>query len=152
VGATPPAAPAALQPSAVSACADHREWIEAHVQLGRNAMSIYQDLVDTRGFKHGYNSAKRFVAKLRTREPERFDVLEFLPGEEAQVDFGMGAPTLHKSGRYKRPWLLVMTLKYSGKRLSHHRLEGGSGDVGTAARAGVSCHGRAARAMWCSTT
>lgn len=122
--ATPPAAagtapasaaPVAPQPSAVSACAEHCEWIEAQVQLGRNAMSIYQDLVDTRGFKHGYNSVKRFVARLRTREPERFDVLEFLPGEEGQVDFGMGAPTLHKSGRYKRPWLFVMTLKYSGK-------------------------------------
>jgi transposase len=104
-----------VQPSAVSACAEHREWIEAQVQLGRNAMSIYQDLVDTRGFTHRYNSVKRFVAKLRAREPERFDVLEFLPGEEAQVDFGMGAPTLHKNGRYKRPWLFVMTLKYSGK-------------------------------------
>jgi transposase len=99
----------------ISACAAHREWIEAQVQLGRNAVSIYQDLVETRGFTHRYNSVKRFVAKLRMREPERFDVLEFPPGEEAQVDLGLGAPTLHKSGRYKRPWLFVMTLKYSGK-------------------------------------
>jgi transposase len=114
-GAAPAEAGPAVQPSAISACAEHREWIEAQVQLGRNAMSIYQDLVDTRGFTHRYNSVKRFVAKLRAREPERFDVLEFLPGEEAQVDFGMGAPTLHKNGRYKRPWLFVMTLKYSGK-------------------------------------
>jgi transposase len=103
------------KPSAISACAEHREWIEAQVQLGRNAMSIYQDLVDTRGFTHRYNSVKRFVAKLRAREPDRFDVLEFLPAEEAQVDFGKGAPTLYKNGRYKRPWLFVMTLKYSGK-------------------------------------
>jgi transposase len=100
---------------AVSACAEHREWIEAQVQLGRNAVSIYQDLVETRGFTHGYNSVKRFVRKLRAREPERFDVLEFLPGEEAQVDFGRGAPTLDRSGRHRRPWLFVMTLKYSGK-------------------------------------
>jgi hypothetical protein len=67
------------------------------------------------GFAHGYNSVKRFVAKLRVREPHRFDVLEFLPGEEAQVDFGQGAPTLQPNGRYRRPWLFVMTLKYSGK-------------------------------------
>jgi hypothetical protein len=53
-------------------------------------MSIYQDLVEDHGFTHRYNSVKRFVAKLRAREPERFDVLEFLPGEEAQVDFGPG--------------------------------------------------------------
>jgi len=107
--------PAGSSSSAVSACAEHREWIEAQVQLGRNAMSIYQDLVETRGFTHRYNSVKRFVARLRARAPERFDVLEFLPGEEAQVDFGQGAPTLSKPGRYQRPWLFVMTLKYSGK-------------------------------------
>ena len=66
--------------AAVSACAKHRAWIETQVQLGRNAMSIYQDLVEDHGFTHRYNSVKRFVAKLRAREPERFDVLEFLPG------------------------------------------------------------------------
>lgn len=118
-GAAGAGAPAAgtLGPvaSAVSACAAHREWIAAQVQLGRNAMSIYQDLVETRDFRHRYNSVKRFVAKLRAREPERFDVLEFLPGEEAQVDFGEGAPTRTPRGRYRRPWLFVMTLKYSGK-------------------------------------
>jgi transposase len=108
------AAPVA-EGSAVSACEPYREWIEAQVKLGRNAMSIYQDLVETRGFTHRYNSVKRFVAGIRYRDPERFDVLEFLPAEEAQVDFGLGAPTLHKSGRYKRPYLFVMTLKYSGK-------------------------------------
>lgn len=106
----PPGSPA----SCVSACAEHREWIEGQVTLGRNAMSIYQDLVEQHGFEHAYNSVKRFVAKLRVRDPERFDVLEFLPGEEAQVDFGKGAPTLYR-GRYRRPWLFVMTLKYSGK-------------------------------------
>jgi hypothetical protein len=37
---------------------------------------------------HRYNSVKRFVAVLKAREPERFDVLDALPGEEAQVDFG----------------------------------------------------------------
>ena len=107
--------PASLPVAGVSACAEHREWIEAQVQLGRNAVSIYQDLVETRGFTHRYNSVKRFVGKLRAREPERFDVLEFEPGEEAQVDFGRGAPTLYRNGRYKCPWLFVMTLKYSGK-------------------------------------
>ena len=85
------------------------------MQLGRNAVAIYQDLVEAHGFAHQYNSVKRFVATLRTREPQRFDVLEFAPGEEAQVDYGQGALTLYKPGRYKRPWLFVMTLKYSGK-------------------------------------
>ena len=98
-----------------SACEPHRAWIEAQLALGRNATSLYQDLVERHGFPHAYNSVKRFVARLRAREPERFDVLEFLPGEEAQVDFGLGAPTRIPTGPYRRPFLFVMTLKYSGK-------------------------------------
>lgn len=66
---------------ALSACQPYRMWIEAQVQLGRNAVSIYQDLVETHGFTHRYNSVKRFVRKLRSSDPKRFDVLEFLPGE-----------------------------------------------------------------------
>ncbi len=62
--------------STPSACEAHRGWIEEQVQLGRNAVSIYQDLVEGHGFSHRYNSVKRFVAQLRRREPERFDVLE----------------------------------------------------------------------------
>ena len=108
----PPPRPPAL---ASSACESHRDWIEAQVQLGRNAQSIYQDLVERHGFTHRYNSVKRFVRALRAREPERFDVLEFLPGEEAQVDYGQGALTRCASGKYRRPYLFVMTLKYSGK-------------------------------------
>jgi transposase len=92
-------------------------WIEPQVSLGRNAVSLFQDLVEDHGFAHQYNSVKRFVATLRQRAPERFDVLEFLPGEEAQVDYGQGALTLYKPGKYKRPYLFVMTLKYSGKSL-----------------------------------
>lgn len=99
----------------ISFCEPHRTWIEAQVALGRNAVSVYQDLVEGHGFRHHYNSVKRFVARLKTRVPDRFDVLEFPPGEEAQVDFGQGAPTKNADGKYKRPWLFVMTLKYSGK-------------------------------------
>ena len=125
-GQIPPPRPPALEdspasptrpaaPVSPSACEPHRAWIEAQVGLGRNAVSIYQDLVETHGFAHRYNSVKRFVGRLRAREPERFDVLEFLPGEEAQVDYGQGALTLWRPGKYRRPYLFVMTLKYSGK-------------------------------------
>lgn len=103
------------RPLTPSACEPHREWITAQVQLGRNAVSIYQDLTTEFGFTHAYNSVKRFVNTLKVREPERFDVLEYPPGEEAQVDFGQGAMTLYATGKYRRPWLFVMTLKYSGK-------------------------------------
>ena len=100
-GQMPPPRPPALEGAATrlsaaastSACEAHRTWIEAQVTLGRNAMSIYQDLVEAHGFAHSFNSVKRFVGTLKARAPERFDVLEFLPGVESQVDYGQGAPT-----------------------------------------------------------
>ena len=64
-----------------SACEPHREWIEAQVRLGRNAVAIYQELVDERGFVQRYNSVKRFCRGLRRSEPEQYDRLEFRAGE-----------------------------------------------------------------------
>ena len=98
-----------------SACESHRPWIEDQIRLGRNAMAIYQDLVERFSFTHKYNSVKRFVRGLRRKDPEQYDRLEFLPGEEAQVDYGQGAKTLGDKGKYLRPRLFVMTLKYSGR-------------------------------------
>jgi transposase/5S rRNA maturation endonuclease (ribonuclease M5) len=97
-----------------SACEDHKDWIKQQVRLGRNAMAIYQDLEERFGFTHRYNSVKRFVRGLKKQDPRQYDRLEFLMGEEAQVDYGQGAPTL-KNGKYRRPRLFIMTLKYSGR-------------------------------------
>jgi len=111
----PPAPDIKMPKHVLSACEPHREWIEEQVRLGRNAMSIYQDLVELYAFTHKYNSVKRFVRLLKRNDPEQYDRLEFLMGEEAQVDYGQGAQTLHSSGKYRRPRLFVMTLKYSGR-------------------------------------
>lgn len=56
----PPPRPPARRPSqAVSACEDHRAWIESQAELGRNAQSISQsisqDLVESHGFTPLYN-------------------------------------------------------------------------------------------------
>lgn len=108
----PPRPPAS--PATISACEPHRAFIEAQLRLRRNAMAIYQDLVDRHGFTAQYNSVKRFVRHLREREPEQFDRLEFLPGEEMQVDYGEGALTrVPGTDRYRRPRLFVATLRYS---------------------------------------
>lgn len=111
----PPALEEDLPKHARSACEPHRVWIEEQLRLGRNAMSIYQDLVEQFGFTHRYNSVKRFVRGLKRKDPHQYDRLEFLPGEESQVDYGTGAPTLHDSGKHRRPRLFVMVLKYSGR-------------------------------------
>ena len=46
-----------------SACETHRQWIEAQVKLGRNAMAIYQDLVEQCAFT---SQASRLVPAGRT--------------------------------------------------------------------------------------
>jgi transposase len=104
----------AIPAHARSACEHYRPWIEEQVRLGRNAVAIYQDLVERFSFEHKYNSVKRFCRALRKKNPTQYDRLEFPPGEEAQVDYGVGALTLKPgTNTYRRPRLFVMTLKYS---------------------------------------
>jgi transposase len=101
----------------VSACEPHREWIEDAVRDGRDAMSIWQDLVEDHGFGHGYQSVRRFVVKLRgERVVEAHPVIATALGEEGQVDYGDGPMVRHlASGKYRRTRMFVFTLGYSRK-------------------------------------
>lgn len=103
-------------PSA-SACEPFREVIEAALARGRNAVAIWQDLVDDHGFRSGYASVKRFVVKLRGTAPaEARVVIATAPGEEAQVDYGDGPMVRDPAtGKYRRTRLFVLTLGYSRK-------------------------------------
>ena len=100
-----------------SACEPFREFIEAELAKGRNAMAIWQDLVDGYGFSEKYASVKRFVRKLRgSSTPEARVVIETAPGEEAQVDYGTGPMVRDaQTGKYRRTRLFVLTLGYSRK-------------------------------------
>ncbi len=114
----PPPIPA-HNPSA-SACEPYRELIEQAVSRGRNAMAIWQDLVDDHGFSHSYQSVGRFVRKLRgERVPEAHPVIETAPGEEGQVDYGGDGPMVRdpKTGKYRRMRLFVFTLGCSRKSI-----------------------------------
>jgi transposase len=107
----------ASPPASASACAMHRDAIELGLSRGRNAMAIWQDLVDTRGFTGGYQSVKRFVRKLLgSPSKEACAVIRTAPGEEVQVDYGTGpmARDPH-SGKYRRMRLFVLTLGYCRK-------------------------------------
>jgi len=102
---------------AASACEPYRELIERGVEQGRDAMSIWQDLVDDHGFGHGYQSVRRFVVKLRgERVVEAHPVITTAPGEEGQVDYGEGPMVRHpETGKYRRMRLFVFTLGCSRK-------------------------------------
>ena len=103
--------------SRTSACEAYRELIAEAVGRGRNAVAIYQDLVDDHGFTAQYASVKRFVAKLRaTVVDESRVVITTAPGEEGQVDYGDG-PMVRwpATGKYRRTRLFVFTLACSRK-------------------------------------
>jgi transposase len=100
-----------------SACEPFREQIQRKLEQGRNAVAIWQDLVDEHGFEARYASVKRFVAKLRGEQsPEARAVITTAPGEEAQADYGDGPMVRHpQTGKYRRTRLFVLTLGYSRK-------------------------------------
>jgi len=115
-----PTAPPEPQPGrspSASACGPYRDAIELALSGGRNAMAIWQDLVDAYGFAAGYQSVRRFVTKLRGKQtPVACAVIETAPGEELQVDYGTGPMVRDPhNGKYRRTRLFVLTLGYSRK-------------------------------------
>src|SRR5436190_8581213 len=73
-----------------SACEPHRDRIDAALKVGRNAMAIWQDLVDE-GFTARYARVRRFVRHLRGSTPaDARVVIRTTRGEECQVDYGDG--------------------------------------------------------------
>ena len=100
-----------------SASAPFHDAIELGLSRGRNAMAIWQDLVDNCGFTGSYQSVQRFVRKLRPgNSAEAFAVIETAAGEECQVDYGTGPMVRDPvTGKYRRTRLFVMTLGYSRK-------------------------------------
>jgi transposase len=100
-----------------SICEPFRETIEEALRRGRNAMSIWQDLVSDHGFGGAYNTVKRFAGKIRgLKTPEAVGIIVTGPAEEAQVDYGDGPMVRDpQTGKYRRTRLFVMTLGYSRK-------------------------------------
>ena len=120
VSTDPSPAPATPQPGrapGASACEPYREVIAEALERGRNAVGIWQDLVDDHGFSARYASVRRFVLKLRGSVPvEARAVITTPPGEEGQVDYGEGPMVRYpNTGKYRRTRLFVLTLGYSRK-------------------------------------
>jgi transposase len=103
-------------PSA-SACEPFRELITAALTRGRNAVAIWQELVDEHGFQARYASVKRFVVGLRGQQiKEARAVITTGPGEEGQVDYGEGPMVKDPAtDKYRRTRLFVLTLGFSRK-------------------------------------
>lgn len=109
----------ACQSGPKSLCEGFAAAIDTKVEAGLSAQRIYQDLVGESTFKGSYQSVRRFVARLKASEPRRVWRMECQPGEEMQVDFGLGAPIYDTEGkRPRRSWVFRAVLSYSRKGYS----------------------------------
>ena len=77
-------------PSA-SACEPYREIIAEALTRGRNAVAIWQNLVDDHGFPARYASVRRFVVALRGKAPaEHASSLRRRPAKKARSTTARG--------------------------------------------------------------
>ena len=106
--------PKAPNPTQTSLTQPHEEKIKTWVDQGVQATTIFQTLVEQFNFSGSYSSVRRKVQKIRAKNPEASCILDFAPGEAAQVDFGKG-PTIIDvfTGEIIKTWIFVMTLCFS---------------------------------------
>jgi transposase len=99
-------------------CNAYRELIQIRIDQQLTAQRIWQDLVAEHGFTGSYDSVKRFVRRLEPRTSLPFRRMECGPGEEAQVDFGSGAPVVTPSGKRRKTNVFRIVLSHSRKGYS----------------------------------
>lgn len=100
-----------------SDCSAYDAVVRAGVEAGLTAQRIFQDLRVDHGFSGGYDSVKRYVRRLTAGQARPVERMECAPGEEAQVDFGLGAPIL-VDGHKRRSWVFRIVLSHSRKGYS----------------------------------
>jgi len=101
-----------------SQCEPYRKVIEDKLKDGLSRQRIYQDLTDAYGFDGSYYSVRRFVRRLKENKPIPFRRMECMPGDEAQIDFGTGAPILRLDDKRKRPHVFRIVLSFSRRGYS----------------------------------
>ena len=85
-------------------------WREAGIQ----GTTIHDALVRNHGFTGSYSAVRRFLQAIDNQTPKATVILDFAPGEAAQVDFGAG-PLIadERTGELCKSWVFVMTLCHS---------------------------------------
>lgn len=104
--------------SSRSGCRAVHDLILQGVQQELTAQRIYQDLVKDHSFTGSYWSVNRYVKKLIKTVELPFRRMEKTPGEEAQIDFGTGAPYVDANGKRRRTHVLRVVLSHSRKAYS----------------------------------
>jgi len=91
----------------------YAKQVEKWIDEGITATVIHRNLVNRYRFEGSYQSVKRYAARFKQKKPVTI-ILDFKPGEAAQVDFGTGPVLMDtRTGEYVKTWFFVMTLAYS---------------------------------------
>lgn len=98
-----------------SRCERFRAEILAGLEAGLSAQRIFQDLQEQHQFTDGYQSVQRFVRKLGESLPLPARRMECEAGQEAQVDFGRGAPVIGPDTKRRTTWVFRIVLSHSRK-------------------------------------
>jgi len=106
--------PKSARARAQSTLEPHREDIKTWVGKGIRGTTIHQALKRKHGFTGSYSAVRRFIQGLADANPRVTTVLDFAPGEAAQVDFGKGPEIVDvHTGEVFKTWFFVMTLAWS---------------------------------------
>ncbi len=104
----------AVKASSVSLVKPFHEDVIRWQEQGIQGTTIHQALVRKHGFRGSYSSVRRFLQSQETLNPQATVILEFEPGEAAQVDFGKGPELMdERTGELLSTWFFVMTLAWS---------------------------------------
>ena len=87
----------------------YRETILAGVAAGLSAKRINQDLIGN-GAGVGYDSVRRLIRRLVASRSLPFRRMECAAGDEAQVDFGTGAPVVGADGKRRKTHVFRIVL------------------------------------------
>lgn len=106
--------PRTAQARARSSLEAHRAQIERWVEDHISGVLIHRTLKQRFGYAGSYSSVRRFIQGLTETTPRATMVLQFDPGEAAQVDFGAGPEIVDvHTGEVFKTWYFVMTLCWS---------------------------------------
>lgn len=93
----------------------YQAQVEAWCRQGIQASTIHAALQRQYGFSGAYDAVQRFVKRIKDKLCVKVTtILEFKPGECAQVDFGAGPKLVNEiTGEIISTWIFVMVLAWS---------------------------------------
>lgn len=92
----------------------HRERIKGWLEDGVNGRVVHRVLSESHGYRGSYSSVYRMMRSIRAATPVLTTVLDFAPGDTAQVDFGKGPELIDQhTGEVQKSWFFVMVLAWS---------------------------------------